>query len=915
MTPSLRLSLLTALALLVSTQASADLGKLNARARAALAGLQAGTPAQQMQVDAQAVSESGELDVFVIGDVSRGELEAAGARVRTQAGDVFTAYVPPDAVEAVAALTGVRRIEGAALCAPEMDLSTVATNAAALRAAGPDFTGLNGAGVLVGDVDSGVDYGHGDFDDDAGNTRLVSIWDQTVTGTPPAGFGYGTEWSSAQIDANTCTQTDVSGHGTHVLGTIGGDGSQTGNGFPAYGFAGMAPRADLAMVKTTFMTTAILDGVNYIFQRATALGRNCAVNLSLGSHYGPHDGSSAFESGLDALSGPGRIISKSAGNDRGSNIHARVVVPTGPDSIKLTVGNGATSGRTLAIDGYYNSPNLINVTLRSPGNKFIGPIPFGSANKAYPGDTTGVNGRVYVENGLALTTRNDREIYIEIRSLGTGAGNITGVWTIYLTPVSIGASAAVDLWRYYVSTTSLTATFTLNNTNSYLTGEPGNADSVITTASWTTRRYWYDCYNLYLNFTGAVNPGNLSPYSSPGPTRDERPKPDIAAPGSAIISTLTQDISPTCPTSGTTFIGDGLNHQVMQGTSMAAPHVAGAAALIMQKYGAVSPSFVKQFLRDRALSDIYTGAVWNSSWGHGKMWLGDMADPAVAVTWPNGGEVLVGATPVNLTWTATDNVAVTTVDLLLSRDGANGTYETLASGVANSGSHPWTVSLPASENCWLKVVAHDAAGNAGADVSDALFAIVEPVVPTLMTEFVAEAVGGGIELRWAFSDPGAVGSVRVERAGAVVGPWIVLETPVRVEEGVSVAVDATAEEGATYWYRLSVVDAGTRLTFGPIQATAGERITAFALGQPVPNPASGRVRVDFAVPHEGAVEVAVYDMQGRRVAVLAEGTVSAGRHQALWNGVADGRAAPAGIYFLRLRAPGTALSHRLVVTR
>ena len=271
-----------------------------------------------------------------------------------------------------------------------------------------------------------------------------------------------------------------------------------------------------------------------------------------------------------------------------------------------------------------------------------------------------------------------------------------------------------------------------------------------------------------------MDPGNLSPFSSPGPTRDGRQKPDIAAPGSVIISTLTQDISPTCPTTGSTYIADSLQHQVMQGTSMAAPHVAGAAALILQKYGAVSPSFVKQFLRDRAIVDSYTGTVWNSSWGAGKLWLGDMADPVVAVTYPNGGELFVGGTTENLAWTATDNVGVTSVDLLLSRSGAGGTYETIATGIANTGSYPWVVTLPGSENCWLKVVAHDAAGNTGSDVSDMLFAIVEPVVPTLMTEFVAEATASGIELRWAFGDPAAFSSVRAERAATAEGPWTVL---------------------------------------------------------------------------------------------------------------------------------------------
>jgi len=916
MTRLLRLFLPLVLLLLAAGLAYAQTSKLDPRARIALAQLQAGTPIAEMIANAEAVNEAGELDVFIVGEVSRAELEAAGARVRSQVGNVFTAYVAADAVAGLVALPGVYRIEGAALCEPELDASVPATNASALRGAGPNFTGLNGAGVLVGDVDTGVDYGHGDFDDAAGNTRLVGIWDQTDTvGPNPGAFAYGSEWTVADINSNLAREVDTNGHGTHVLSTAGGDGSQTGGAVPAYTYVGMAPRADLIMVKTTSYTTTILDGVNYIFQRATALGKNAAVNLSLGSQYGPHDGTSAFESGLNALSGPGRIISKSAGNDRGTNIHARMIVPVAGDSAKLTVSGGTTNGRLLAIDGYYPALDNMNVTIRTPGNLFIGPITLGTANAAYPGATTGVNGRVYIENGLSLTALGDREVYIELMSQGTGTGSITGVWTFYFTPVTLGGTGRVDMWRYYVSTTSLGATFTLKNTNDYLCGEPGNADSVITTASWTSKRYWYDCAGHYLNYTGAVNPGNLSPYSSPGPTRDGRQKPDIAAPGSVIGAALTQDISTTCPTGNSSYLADNQQHQMMQGTSMAAPHVAGAAALIMQKYGAVSPSFVKQFLKSRAIVDTYTGAVWNGDWGNGKLWLGDMLDPTVTVTYPNGGEILLTTTVANLQWNATDNVGVTSVDLLLSRSGSGGPYAALATGIANTGSWNWTVTLPASNDCWLKVVAHDAAGNSGSDISDLAFAIVDVVTPTLLTQFTAASVGPGIELRWSFGDPGRFGSVTVERAESASGPWTTPVVELRQEEGVSIAVDRSVESGRTYWYRILATSGSSHMTFGPIQATAGEAILEFALRQPLPNPTSSTSRVDFALPRESRVDLAVYDMQGRRVVTLVDGVLPMGRHQALWTGTAAGRAVSAGVYFVRLNAPGVNLTRRLVIAR
>jgi subtilisin family serine protease len=924
MTRPLPLFLLVALLLLIAGQAFAQASKLDARARIALAQLQAGEPLSEMLARAEAVSREGDLDVFVVGSVSRAVLESAGARVRSQAGEVFTAYIPVGAINAVAALPGVRQISGAALCEQELDSSVPATNASALRGAGPDFIGLNGAGVLVGDVDSGIDYNHGDFLDPLGNSRLLWLWDQTDAGGPnPSGYAYGSEWTQADLTANLAREVDTGAHGTHVMGIAGGDGSATGGAVPAFTYTGMAPKADLFFVKTTMYTTDILDGVTYLFQKATALGRNAAVNLSLGSHYGPHDGTSPFEAGLSALTGPGRVVIKSAGNERASNRHAGLFATGAGDSCKLSItAGGTTSGRFLAIDSYYNAPDNINVTIRTPGNLFIGPITLGNVNVAYPGQTTGVNGRVYIENGLALTSNGDRQVYFEITSLGTGTGSINGTWTFYFTPVALGGSGRVDLWRYYTSSTSLTpCTFTLRNTDDHLISEPGNAVELITAASWTSKKYWTDCGGRTLvSWTGTVSPGNLSPFSSPGPTRDNRLKPDIAAPGSAIGSALTRDGTVTCPSSASTLLPDGMMHVMNQGTSMAAPHVTGAAALVMQKYGAVTPAFIKSFLNARAVVDGYTGTAWNKDWGNGKMWLGDMLDPAVTVTSPNGGETLLNGTLADLTWTATDAGGVTTVDLLMSWTGAAGPYVSLVSGIANSGSYPWTVTIPGGpsclfSDCWLKVVAHDAQGNAGEDISDAEFTLMDLATPTVLSRFTASPVAAGIELRWQFSDPGSLGAVTVERAGQADGPWTGVAVEQRDENGVNVALDRSAQSGSTYWYRIAATAGATRLTFGPIEATAGEVIVDFALSRPVPSPTSGAARVDFAVPRDSRVSLGLYDMQGRRVATLVEGLFPAGRHQAMWNGTAGGRSVRAGIYFLRMQAPGVNLTRRLVVTR
>ena len=101
----------------------------------------------------------------------------------------------------------------------------------------------------------------------------------------------------------------------------------------------------------------------------------------------------------------------------------------------------------------------------------------------------------------------------------------------------------------------------------------------------------------------------------------------------------------------------------------------------------------------------------------------DIAAPTVAVTAPNGGEVVSIGTNTSVTWTAADNAAVTAIDIELSRAGVGGPYESVASGLLNSGTYSWAVTGPATTNAIIRITAHDAAGHTAQDVSDADFQI------------------------------------------------------------------------------------------------------------------------------------------------------------------------------------------------
>ncbi|MFI5372765.1 MAG: S8 family serine peptidase, partial [Candidatus Eisenbacteria bacterium] len=787
-------SLVVSFLLLAVSVAWSDSSKLDPRIRRVVHDLQSGVTAEALRGGVAPLSAAGDLDVFIQGDhVSRAALEAAGAVVRTEAAGVFTATVPVDAIDAVAAVAGVLRVTGASPVDLNLDASVPTTGVNVLRGAGPGFAGLNGAGVIVGDVDTGVDYHHGDFKDALGNTRVLNIWDQTDAGGPnPSSFAYGSEWNSTDINTLAARQKDTNGHGTHCMGIAAGDGSQTGGAVPAFTYVGMAPMADIVEVKTDLTDTHIVDGVNYVFQRATALGKNAVCNLSLGSQFGPHDGTSAFESAISGMTGAGRIVCVSAGNDGGNAIHAQILAAPAGTNITLNV-TGSGTNRIFACDGYYEGTEAMNVTVKTPNGTVIGPITLGT-NDGASGMTT-ANGLVYVENGIFATAGGAYEVYFEC-DIASGQ-NANGLWTFTFNRIGGPgpANGRFDFWRFFVSS-GLAANFVAGLDNGEMqVSEPGCAKDVLTVAAWATKVNWTDCGGRLVGFVGAPSIGSIATFSSPGLTRDGRLKPDVAAPGTPIGSTRSTDIAAACPGSASLLLPDGLNHTINQGTSMAAPHLTGMVALLMQQYGAlVTPAFVRNWLQVHSLQDLNTGATWNNRWGWGKLYYGTDSDPVTQVVSPNGGEVTVIASVQPLTWNATDPDGVASVDLKLSRDGGYN-YTTIATGIPNTGSYNWNVTGPTTNNAILSVVAHDTGGHLGTDISDQVWAIIDQPVATLLSLFVAEPVQDGIQLRWGFSNPAQFRTVQLQRARSEAGPFADVTAEIRRDAEFTVALDRDVVSG------------------------------------------------------------------------------------------------------------------------
>jgi subtilisin family serine protease len=546
-------------------------------------------------------------------------------------------------------MPGIDRVQVSERCEPTLDSSAVETGLATVRTiTPPNITGQTGAGVLIGIVDTGVDLAHPDFKNEDGTTRLVSVWDQTVSGTPPAGFTYGTEWSQASINAGQATEVDTEGHGSHVLGITGGDGSATGNGQPAFRYVGAAPGADLCVVKTNFATTGIIDGVAYVFQVAAARGEKAVVNLSLSSQDGPHDGTFGFDTMINDLTGPGRIVVSSAGNKQIDEIHAQTTVGASPVTLTLIIPNytknSGPANDYLLFTGWYEGADQMSITVIGPGGATVGPVAPGTSST---GNNT-QDGYLGIFNGTTTPSNGDHQVYIELYDSQANHAPVPGTWQFVLTPISIQSTGRFDMWIYSntLGPTSAPAQWAAGLAPSCVVGTPATADSVIAIAAHVTKSCWIASDGLQYCWSPAPTVGSIAYFSSTGPRRDGVLKPDLSAPGFGVTSVKSAS---TSPAPDPALVMPDAQHLIEAGTSMSSPQVAGTVALLLAQtaWSNAGPSAIKARLMSTARADAFTGAVPNTVWGAGKLNAAAALAPLVAlhVLHPSKGEYIPPGKP------------------------------------------------------------------------------------------------------------------------------------------------------------------------------------------------------------------------------------------------------------------------------
>ena len=457
---------------------------------------------------------------------------------------------------------------------------------------------LTGKGVLIGVIDSGIEYANADFRQKDGATRIRFLWDQTVEGTPPEGYRIGSEFSAEQINEalqqpnrtmrlQKVPSVDSSGHGTAVAGVAAGNGRNSGGRY-----RGTAPDAELIIVKlgnpggVGFPRTAeLMQAVDYIVQKAEMLQMPVSVNISFGNTYGAHNGTSLPERFLDAAAQIGRtLISVGTGNEGAEAGHTSGFVREGEET-SVPLGVQERQG-AFSLQIWTDYTDVIGVTIKTPSGERVGPI------REVMGTQRFLTGKteILLYYGEPSPYSGLNEIFLEFLPVDDYVNS--GEWNIILVPEQI-VTGRFEMW--------LPASYTLNEGTAffYPTEEltltiPSTASRVLTVAA-------YDADTMsYADFSGR------------GRKSQNNQKPDLAAPGVNVVSAQGEE-----------------GYASFTGTSFAAPFASGGAALLMEwgitekndlfLYGEKAKAFLRRGARELPGYDSWP----NNQLGYGALCIRD----------------------------------------------------------------------------------------------------------------------------------------------------------------------------------------------------------------------------------------------------------------------------------------------------
>lgn len=514
--------------------------------------------------------------------------------------NIVTARIPLDRVQILRQLPYVQSLKATQLLQSTLK-STIEEIKARIDLLPPSAQGQQGKGVVVGIIDYGCDFLHNNFRNPDGSTRILALWDQTALSGGSSPFGYGKVYTQTDINAALRSSEPYlsldynpgrASHGTHVMDIACGNGN--GSRVP-----GVAPNADIIFVQISASDIAwegtevigsnfggsvqLLEAIQFIFEQAG--NQPCVINISLGTNGGPHDGTNLVEQGIDAVvtAQPNRAVVIAASNSYNDGIHASGQVTEG-SFVDLIWQIGQFDFTHNELEIWYSKDDQLQLELIDQDEQSIGTVDLGASAEIFneanellffaahrQGDPNNGDNTI----GIFMNTRamsSSLPTKLKLRLHGVALNN--GQFHAWIERDDPGQSSFAPPYD-----------------NSHTLGSISCGQHSIVVGS-------YDAHT-------AGQP--LSWFSSAGPTRDGRQKPEISAPGHnvwAANSSTRVEITR------------------MSGTSMAAPAVTGVVALVLAEARSLNKKLTVEQIRDILTKNARSNPpsmAWDDRYGMGRV--------------------------------------------------------------------------------------------------------------------------------------------------------------------------------------------------------------------------------------------------------------------------------------------------------
>jgi len=569
-------------------------------------------------------------------EFDKAKFESKGGFINSTSNEIATASIPVNRLNETIEVEGIIYVQIAEKAERTMDAARNATWVNWVHQGLQLPQAYFGTGVVIGVIDNGFDYTHPNFYDGTGsnNYRVKRVWEQSATsGTPPSGFTYGRELTTQTAILNAQRDQIDNSHGTHVAGIASGAGGGANTTF-----MGVAPQSELVFVATPMTTVSIADGIQYIINYANSQNKPCVINISIGSNVGPHDGFSPFDQYCEGVVGNGKLIVGAAGNEGQKPLYVGKTYTTNDNTLYSFVqfpnsSNGTNGTALIDIWGNPNQNYEVAVNIYNTNtNSFEDWTPYIQANSNNTFNYTLFDDDFFSPDACSVTiatslypANNKRNVQILIDHTAQDDSYRWAMVEIIATTGQTKMWAATGGSQF--TNAGKPSPWVNGSTNSTVMEIGGTGNAIISVGAYTSKNSW-TAFNSSSQTAPAFAPvGAIAPFSSKGPTADNRTKPDITAPGNILASSVSRFDNSYLSSSGRTVSGvtNGTNtwyFGMMEGTSMASPMVTGILALWLQAYPHLNPTQALNLIKQNAWTDSFTGTIpstGNNTWGWGKI--------------------------------------------------------------------------------------------------------------------------------------------------------------------------------------------------------------------------------------------------------------------------------------------------------